>query len=153
MRLASLILIGSSLLAAIPAVQAAQAEIKKVLPHFLDHKGRHTLSPSLYERDAYQAYLREHPEEISAMRFDIQWDAWDVDDAELRLRIALRTTKGNPEKPHLLEKSVEKESWFSTWSKLELEAETMKELGEVIAWRATIRHGKHVIAEQKSFLW
>ena len=41
-------------------------------------------SPSLFDRDAYQAYLREHTNEVSAMRFDIQWQAAKADgDAEL----------------------------------------------------------------------
>ena len=33
----------------------AASKISKVLPHLLDKQGRHTLSPSLLERDAYQA--------------------------------------------------------------------------------------------------
>src|SRR5258705_13546151 len=52
---------------------AATGRIIKVLPHFLDLKGRHSLSPSLYDRDAYQARLRDHREERSGMRFDIEW--------------------------------------------------------------------------------
>ena len=39
----------------------AEAKISKVLPHWLDKKGRHTLSPSLFERDAYQAQLPRQP--------------------------------------------------------------------------------------------
>ena len=33
------------------------------------------MSPSLYERDAYQARLRAHPEHRYGMRFDVQWRA------------------------------------------------------------------------------
>src|SRR5207249_4815919 len=47
--------------------QAAAGRVVKVLPQFLDLKGRNTLSPSLYERDAYQAVLRRHPEQRSGM--------------------------------------------------------------------------------------
>ena len=65
------LLIVSSILIATVASQAAEGKIIKVLPHLLDKKGRHTLSPSLYERDAYQAKLRTHPEDISALRFDV----------------------------------------------------------------------------------
>src|SRR5437899_2397501 len=34
---------------------AATGRIIKVLPHLLDLQGHHALSPSLYDRDAYQA--------------------------------------------------------------------------------------------------
>ena len=49
-------------LASVEASSARVARITKVLPHLLDDKGRHTLSPSLYERDAYQAELRKNPD-------------------------------------------------------------------------------------------
>src|SRR6266567_3807500 len=55
--------------------EAASGRIIKVLPHLLDRGGRHTLSPSLYERDAYQAFLRKNPGQCSGLRFDIQWKA------------------------------------------------------------------------------
>ena len=42
---------------------AATGRVLKVLPHLLDTNGLHTLKPSLYERDAYQAYLRKHPDD------------------------------------------------------------------------------------------
>ena len=51
---------------------AASGKIIKVLPFFLDLKGRHSLHPSLYERDAYQAYLRQHPELRSGLQIDVQ---------------------------------------------------------------------------------
>ena len=43
-------------------ISATPCKIAKVLPQLLDDQGRHTVSPSLYGRDAYQALLREHPE-------------------------------------------------------------------------------------------
>ena len=57
------------------AVTTAQAnpKISKVLPHWLDKQGRHTLSPSLFERDAYQAQLRANPDQRSGIRFDVKW--------------------------------------------------------------------------------
>ena len=48
--------------AAVLTAGASTGRVFKVLPHFLDTNGVHTLSPSLYERDAYQAHLRQHPE-------------------------------------------------------------------------------------------
>jgi hypothetical protein len=38
------------LLAAPLAAPAATGKVVKVLPHFLDLKGRHSLTPSLYDR-------------------------------------------------------------------------------------------------------
>src|SRR5262245_7382197 len=67
---------------------AAPARIIKVLPQFLDLEGRHALSPSLYDRDAYQAELRAHPEKVSGLRFAVQWNTGM--DSTLKLRIELR---------------------------------------------------------------
>ena len=72
--------------AMVHTVSASSGKIVKVLPHFLDAKGRHTLSPSLFERDAYQAQLRAHPEQRSGIRYDIHWRArasW----GELKLKV------------------------------------------------------------------
>ena len=54
-------------------VSAADGKVIKVLPHLLDQAGRHSLSPSLFERDAYQAELRKHPEKVSGLRYDVRW--------------------------------------------------------------------------------
>lgn len=56
-------------------VAADTGRVTKVLLHFLDLQGHSALSPSLYDRDAYQAQLRKHPEQCSGMRFDILWRA------------------------------------------------------------------------------
>src|SRR4051794_38784995 len=69
---------------------AATGRVYKVLPHFLDLKGRHTLTPSLYDRDAYQFFLRQHPESRSGIRFDIQWKVKGPVWEPLTLRIELR---------------------------------------------------------------
>src|SRR4051812_18089333 len=83
------------LMAAISA-NAATGRVIKVLPQFLDLKGQHTLSPSLYDRDAYQLVLRNNPEQRSGMRFAVQWKAHDSSSAPLKLRIELRgTATGN----------------------------------------------------------
>ena len=57
------------------AAQAITGRVVKVLPMYFDHKGRHMVSPSLYERDAYQAYLRSNPELKAGMLFSVQWKA------------------------------------------------------------------------------
>jgi hypothetical protein len=132
---------------------AAEARILKVLPHYLDAKGRHSLSPSLYERDAYQSDLRQHPERRSAVRFDVQWKAKTIDLQKAKLRVELRGVKGNALKREVLEQPVTKKSWRSTWTSVALSGEQYKEFGELIAWRVTLWEGDKELGEQKSFLW
>jgi hypothetical protein len=64
------ILFQTLLLIAAMAVSASAAEqrVIKVLPHLMDKEGRVAKSPSLFERDAYQLWLRENPEEQSGIR-------------------------------------------------------------------------------------
>jgi len=131
--------------------ETARAKIIKVLPHRLDREGRHTLSPSLYERDAYQAFLRKNPDQCSGLRFDIQWKTKRVAGNRLLLRVEIR---GSQEaKPVLLEQQVRPDRWYRSWSSLKLDGASYQKLGEVIAWRATLWEGDQLIAEQKSFLW
>ncbi len=86
--LLSLLLLGS--LSTAFAGDVVTGRVVKVLPFFLDLKGHDALSPSLYDRDAYQAYLRRHLDQRSAIRFDVLWKASDVGDAKLKLRVELR---------------------------------------------------------------
>src|SRR6266705_3403962 len=72
------------------SVEAGTGKVAKVLPHFLDLQGRHTLYPSLYERDAYQALLRQHPEKRSGIRFDVEWRTKGPIWEPLTLRVELR---------------------------------------------------------------
>src|SRR5579862_8696818 len=81
---------------------AAPAKILKVLPQYLDLEGHHALSPSLYERDAYQAFLRHHPEQQSALRFDVNWKARHLNGERLLLRIDVRTSERDPTQPIVL---------------------------------------------------
>ena len=90
--LMSLLLLGS--LSAAFAGDAATGRVVKVLPFFLDLKGHEALSPSLYDRDAYQAYLRRHADERSAIRFDVLWKASDAD--RRKIEIAGRTARHRP---------------------------------------------------------
>ncbi len=132
---------------------AADARIIKVLPHYLDREGRHALSPSLYERDAYQHYLRKRPNERSALRFDVQWKARGNRSADLVLRLELRTSQSGADKPIVLDQPVNRARWFGNWSALSLRGEAYRNMGDLIAWRATLRDGERQIAELTSFLW
>ena len=134
------------------AVAAADAKVIKVLPHFLDLEGRHSLSPSLYERDAYQDYLKKNPDQRSALRFDVQWKAYRAG-TNLTLRLELRTSKTFLAKPLVLEQHLKRARWFSTWSALTIQADAYRQMGDLIAWRATLWDGEQRLAELKSFLW
>jgi len=133
---------------------AATARIMKVLPHFLDLEGRHNVSPSLYDRDAYQAYLRDHPAQRSGIRFDIHWLTRGQFVAPLKLRVELRgIAEGNTLKQRVIEEPVRPAGWFGHWTSLTLKGEAYKNFGEITAWRATLWENDQLLAEQKSFLW
>ena len=136
-----------------PALRAEDptAKIIKVLPHLLDRDGRYSLSPSLYERDAYQAVLRKNPEKCSGLRFDIQWKAKSVAGTVLKLRVEVRGSKSA--KPLVLEQPVRRNHWYNRWNSLRMDEDSHQQVGEVIAWRATLWKGDRLLAEQKSFLW
>ena len=137
------------------AASAATGKVLKVLPQFIDLKGRTALSPSLYDRDAYQAHLREHTNEISGVRFAVQWKASGATNGVLRVRVELRGIAHGDLPPSLiLEEPVKPGlSLLHYWSYLRLAGDDYKRLGEVTAWRATLWDGDKIIGEQKSFLW
>jgi len=132
---------------------AATGRVAKVLPHFLDLKGRHALSPSLYERDAYQAQLRQHPEQRSGLRFDILTRVRTRNAVNLRLKVEMRgIAQGNLPSEKILEKEV-KAGGGSRWTAITLGSDDYKILGEITAWRVSLWEGDQLIGEQKSFLW
>ena len=134
-------------------VTADTGRVVKVLPHFLDLQGRSALSPSLYDRDAYQAQLRQHPQQCSGMRFDILWRARSLTNKVARLRLELRgTTKGNLPGQITLE-TEGRVTGTSHWAKIQLDGGKYKTFGAITAWRATLWSGDRMIGEQKSFLW
>ena len=134
-----------------PLLNAASAKLNKVLPHFIDRDGQHTLSPSLYERDAYQAELRRKPEMRSGLRFDIQWKGSRK--LPLVLRVELRGNRAGTETTTDVIKEVTRRGWFSRWTSIELTGDDYKNFGELVAWRTTIWAGDQLLDEQHSFLW
>lgn len=135
----------------VPVAQAGPPKVKKVLPHFLDKNGKHTTAPSLYERDAYQAYLRKHPEEQSGMRFDVHWQPGPY--TNLTLRIELRGANAQQTTQQVLSQTFAIRSHGSRWSSLTLPEGPHRQFGRLTAWRATLWDGSLLVAEQKSFLW
>ena len=153
MRLFTIIFALIGCLGSATQLQAAQARIVKVLPQFIDSEGRNSLSPSLYERDAYQAELRKKPEKCSGMRFDIQWKARGYPADSLKVKIEIRASKGSENKVYVLEEPVQPKGFLGYWAALTLKGEDYVKAGNVNAWRATLWSGDQQIAEQKSFLW
>ena len=146
-----LLLIGLPLVAA--AADAPKGRVIKVLPLFLDHQGRDALSPSLFDRDAYQVHLRQYTNEISALRIDVLWKAVNAADAKLNLRVELRGAgpDGLPRQT-TLEKTVTPGS-YRRWTSLTLADQDYKNFGGLVAWRVTLWSEDHLLGEQKSFLW
>jgi hypothetical protein len=134
-------------------LQAGSSRILKVLPFFLDLEGRVALSPSLYERDAYQAYLRMHVEKRSALRFDVNWKVKGVRKDDLLIRVELKNSKGDISEPLVLQRPVRAARFFSSWSSLVLGGEEYADFGQLLAWRVTLWQGDQLLAEQRSFLW
>jgi hypothetical protein len=149
--LLSLLLLGS--LSTAFAGDVVTGRLVKVLPFFLDLKGQKALSPSLYDRDAYQAYLRRHADQRSALRFDVLWKASDAGGAQLKLRVELRgIDKAGMPRRATLEQAVTPH-FFRHWNSLTLGGADYKDFGELVAWRATLWSGNQQLSEQKSFLW
>ena len=149
--LVALLLVGS--LSATLASDAVGGRVVKVLPLLLDLKGRDAVSPSLYDRDAYQAYLRQHTNEISAIRFDVLWKASNAGGVKMKLRVELRGVgAGGLPRQLTLEQSVAP-GFFRRWTSLVLGGADYKNFGELVAWRATLWSDDRLLGEQKSFLW
>jgi hypothetical protein len=127
--------------------------IVKVLPLFMDTNNAVALSPSLFDRDAYQYYLREHTNEIAGVRFDVNWKAKHAHGVNLKVRMELRgvARDGMPRRV-VLEQTVTPKV-FSHWTSLTLAGADYKNFGVLAAWRATLWNGNELLSEQKSFLW
>ena len=152
MRFLKSLLVASILFGGL-AAHAGSGSITKFLPHYLDHQGRHTLSPSLYERDAYQARLRLNPDLVSGIRFDFKWRASRVDRDRLRVRIEIRGSKTLPGQPFVIESPIKRKGLFGRWSDVTVASEQFDKVGKMIAWRVSLLEGDSELAEQRSFLW
>jgi hypothetical protein len=140
-------------LSAACASDAVTGRVVKMLPLFLDLKGRDAVSPSLYDRDAYQFYLRQHTNEVSAIRFDVLWSASNAKDAKLKLRLELRGVgPDNLPRQTTLEQTVTPH-FFRHWTSFTIAGDDYKNFGEVTSWRVTLWSEGGMFAEQKSFLW
>jgi hypothetical protein len=149
--LMALLLLGS--LSATFASDAVSGRVVKVLPLLLDLKGHDAISPSLFDRDAYQVHLRQHTNEISAIRFDVLWKASNAGGEKLKLRVELRGVgAGGLPRQLTLEQPVTPR-FFRRWTSLVLGGADYKNCGNLVAWRATLWSDDRLLGEQKSFLW
>jgi hypothetical protein len=139
------------LLLLIFSVQAAEGRIVKVLPHFLDKNGKHTLYPSLFERDAYQAHLKTHPELCSGMRFDVQWKGRKLQEPKLKLEV--RGANIPARQTETFSRELKSGGAFSRWAGITVPVAEFNRLGSIVAWRVSLWNGETQLAEQKSFLW
>jgi hypothetical protein len=136
-----------------PVSAVPTGRIVKVLPLFLDFQGHDATSPSLFDRDAYQFYLRQHINKISAIRFDVLWKTLNADGAKLKLRLELRGVGvGGLPGQMVLEQAV-RPKIFHQWASLTFGGADYKNFGTLVAWRATLWNGDKMLGEQKSFLW
>lgn len=132
---------------------SVEGRIVKLLPLLLDANGHDAVSPSLFDRDAYQVYLREHTNDISGVRYDVLWRVKNPVPAKYRLRLELRgpVINGKPSQK-TLEMEV-KPTRFRHWDSLAMTGDEYKNFGEAVAWRVTLWADDRQLAEQKSFLW
>lgn len=119
----------------------------------MDTNGAVATSPSLFDRDAYQAWLLEHTNEVSGIRFDVCWKARHARGLKLKVRVQARGVgAGGLPTEAILEQIVTPRT-FHHWISLTLDGRDYKKLGTPAAWRVTLWNGKQKVSEQRSFLW
>ena len=145
-----------------PALLAADAKVRKVLPSLLDQEGRASLHPSLYERDAYQSHLRHKPSLVGGMRFDVNWTAPRSGNGPLELRLELRGSAvgtnvapagANGTNSAVVTTPVTAPRFGARWTRITLEKSVLQQVGNVTAWRATLRRDGTELASSQSFMW
>ncbi len=132
--------------------RAADQKVIKVLPHLLDKDGAHTVSPSLFDRDAYQSWLKKNPDHQTGVRYDIHWRSAKPGKFELKLELLGRVKKGQI-KRRTVEGKVSVQRSKSQWTALSLTGEDFKQFGPIVAWRVSLWQGDQLVAKHQSFLW
>jgi hypothetical protein len=136
-----------------PVARGSEGSIVKVLPQLLDRQGRDALSPSLYERDAYQFHLRKNPKLRGGVRLAVQWKAKKVDWSKLTLRAEMRCLLEDNLHTVTIEEPAVKTGHFSNWSEFRIEGADYLNFGQLVEWRVTLWEGDHQLGELESFLW
>ncbi|MCU0787968.1 MAG: hypothetical protein MUC91_07220 [Verrucomicrobia bacterium] len=137
-----------------PSAKPPKGEVIKVLPQLIDLQGHTTVSPSLFDRDAYQAYLAKHPEKVSGIRYCVLWKAKEAADEQLIVRIELLGLyEEKLPRSKTLEITLDGRASLRRWTNLELTGEDYVQFGKITAWRATLWCNGEMLDEYKSFLW
>lgn len=131
---------------------AAEQRVIKVLPHLVDKEGRHARSPSLFERDAYQAWLRDNSQEQSGIRYDIQWQSYISGEYTMKLELLGKAAQGRANSK-IIEVKLTVTNRRRHWDAIEFKDEEFKEFGQIVAWRVSIWQGEELLAKKQSFLW
>jgi hypothetical protein len=153
MRRFYFILTWALMVAMAPLASAGSGKIIKVLPEYLDREGRNSISPSLFDRDAYQAMLRKEAAKRSGVAFFVQWKSHGVDMSHAKMKVEMRGVFGNSPSFKTVEMPVTHRWWLGHWTTLTLKGEDYKPFGDLVAWRVTFWEGDKQLSEQKSFLW
>ena len=135
---------------------AAESDAKaiQVFRFLVDAAGRHALSPSLLDRDAYQAHLLEYPEEVGGLRFVIQWKRRGETPANPSIRVEVRHGNGNTMGEFSKSAPVKvRKTRRSQWHQITISGKEYARLGKVIAWRVSLWDGETRLAQEESFLW
>ncbi len=145
----------ASLLCLAPVNNAvAEGRVHKVLLHLLDLDGRHTPAPSLFERDAYQEYLRSNPELVSGMAFDVLWKVPKGKKRNLQMRLEIRGSKNYQSSPFSRTVPVNATGFFKTWTRIDLSTADMDSIGQIVAWKVTVVEDEETdLCSHYSFLW
>ena len=152
--LGSLVIAGKSRAAdPVAPVPAPAGQVYKVLPLLLNRQGRDALSPSLFDRDAYQHYLLLHTNEISGIRYDVLWRASGTAGNTVKVKVELQAVApdGSPRRKTL--ETIVTPGRFRHWAELLLKDDDFISLGHIVAWRATLWSGDQLLGTQQSFLW
>lgn len=151
----ALFLMGSLVLARESRADGAgpRGHVVKVLPLLLNLKGHDAISPSLFDGDAYQFYLRVHTNQISGIRYDVQWKASKITTKYVDVMIELRAVAADGSPRMKILAQAERPRRFGNWTSLPLVGDDYKKLGSVVAWRASVWSGNQMLGEQHSFLW
>jgi hypothetical protein len=153
MRALLILLVAVGLATAVRAADVVDGRVVKVLPLLLDLKGRAALSPSLFDRDAYQAVLRQQATNVSAIRFDVLWRATKSPAEKIKIDVEIRGIGTNSvPKLQTLETNVVP-GIFRHWTEIPFGGEAYQNFGRVVAWRVTLWDDDRLLSEQKSFLW
>ena len=153
MRALLILLASLGVIAPVHAADAVTGRIVKVLPFFLDQEGRNALSPSLFDRDAYQAYLLQETNKISAMRFDVLWKATKSPDEKLKIAVELRGIGSNSVPKLLTLETNVVAGNHRGWTEVPLAGADYKNFGSVVAWRVRLWNDGQMLGEEQSFLW